>query len=97
MQHWASVLPVAITECRYETLVADPEKSVRRLVEAAHLPWSDSCLRFHESDRAARTASYAEIRKPIHAENLEKWRPYESFIGPLKQALAEVGLAADRS
>ncbi len=47
MRHWKDVLPVSIFENRYESLVLDPEASARKLVEAARLPWNDSCLSFH--------------------------------------------------
>jgi hypothetical protein len=87
MRHWTEVLPIKIIESRYEELVRHPEESVRRLLEAARLPWSDSCLSFNESGRTANTASYAEVRKPIHAGNVEKWRDYEKYIEPLKTAL----------
>jgi hypothetical protein len=91
MQHWVKVLPIQIVESRYEDLVLGPEDSVRRLLGAARLPWSDACLSFHESGRTALTASYAETRKPIHAENLEKWRAYEKYLAPLQAALAAGG------
>lgn len=94
MAHWAKVLPVTMFESRYENLVLDPENSVRGLLDAIGLPWDASCLSFHESHRLARTASYAAVREPIHPRNLDKWRAYEPYLGPLKTALAEAGLMA---
>jgi hypothetical protein len=87
MQHWKAALPVSIFENSYEELVTSPEESARKLVEATRLPWNESCLNFHQSDRTANTASYAEVRKPIHAESAEKWREYADFIEPLRAAL----------
>lgn len=91
MRHWAKVLPVAIVENRYEALVAHPEGSVRRLLEAARLPWDPACLAFHESDRVARTASYAAVREPINPHSLERWRAYADYLGPLFKALGVDG------
>ena len=92
MQHWSSVLPIRIVENRYEYLVAEPENAVRRMLEAAKLPWHDACLKFHQRDRVAQTASYAAIREPVHARSLEKWRAYEEEVAPLREALARQGL-----
>jgi tetratricopeptide (TPR) repeat protein len=87
MRHWAKVLPVSIVENSYEDLVRSPESSVRRLVDAVHLAWDPACLAFHQSERIARTASYAAVREPIHPRSLDTWRDYEEYLGPLKVAL----------
>lgn len=87
MRHWTKVLPIAIVENRYEKLVTEPESTVRKLLEAARIPWDPACLSFHQSDRVARTASYAAVREPIHSRNVETWRAYEDYLGPLKAAL----------
>jgi hypothetical protein len=91
MRHWRWALPVKIAEHRYEDLVLEPEASARRLVEAAEIPWDPAVLSFHQSDRVARTASYAAVREPIHPRSLEKWREYEHYLGPLKEALGDRG------
>lgn len=92
MRHWEKVLPIRITANRYEDLVSEPEDSVQRLVDMAGLPWDPACLSFHHSERLAQTASYAAVREPIHPRNLEKWRAYDEYLGPLKEAL---GIARD--
>jgi hypothetical protein len=83
IRHWTKVLPISITESRYEELVIDPEVSLRRILEAARLPWDPSCLSFHQSDRVARTASYAAVREPIHSRNIETWRGFVEYLAPL--------------
>lgn len=89
MRHWRRVLPVKIAENRYEDLVLEPEASTRKLLEAAELPWDPAVLSFPRSERVARTASYAAVREPIHPRSLEKWRDYERYLGPLKEALGD--------
>ena len=96
MRHWAEVLPVRIFTARYEDLVKEPESSVRRLLEAAGLPWNAACLSFHESHRLAQTASYAAVREPIHPRSLERWRAYRDYLGPLEAALKRDRAAAAR-
>jgi tetratricopeptide (TPR) repeat protein len=87
MRHWQAVLPDRMLELRYEDLVADFEPQVRRLVEHLGLPWDEACLRFHESDRVVRTASLAQVRKPIYGSSVGRWKIYEKELAPLKAAL----------
>ena len=88
MAHWRAALPGRILELRYEDLVEDVENQSRRLVAHLGLPWDDACLRFHESSRAVRTASLAQVRRPIYRDSVQKWRHYEKELAPLEAALA---------
>ncbi len=89
MQHWHTVLPAGrMLEVRYEQVVADLESQARRLVEFCGLPWDDACLRFHEHRRTVKTASLAQVRQPIYASSVGRWRHYAQYLEPLRQALA---------
>jgi tetratricopeptide (TPR) repeat protein len=88
MAHWARVLPGRVIEVDHEALVTDPEARIRWLVsEVCGLPWNDACLAFHEAGGAVRTASSAQVRQPIFRTSLDRWRRYESHLGPLIAAL----------
>lgn len=88
MDHWSQVIPPeALLEVRYEDLVADLEGQARRLVAHCGLEWDDACLRFHLADRPVRTASAGQVRRPIYASSIGRWRLYEPFLGPLKRGL----------
>ena len=69
-------------------MVADQEGMTRRLLEFCDLPWDDKCLQFHKSERAVKTASYAQVRKKIYTGSVELWRRYEEDLQPLIDALA---------
>lgn len=87
MAHWRSALPGRMLELRYEDLVADLEGQSRRLVAHLDLPWDDACLRFHESSRAVRTASLAQVRRPIYKDSVNRWKRYQEELAPLEAAL----------
>jgi hypothetical protein len=74
----------------YEAVVADPETQVRRLLDYCALPFEPGCLKFYENDRAVRTASSEQVRRPIFTEGLDQWKHYEPWLGPLKDALGPV-------
>jgi hypothetical protein len=89
MEHWRDVLPPGtILDVRYEDVVDDLEGQARRLLAFCELPWNDGCLSFHETKRAVRTASVAQVREPIYRRSVGKWRPDESVLRPLLEGLA---------
>ena len=90
MAHWHTVLPGRVLDVQYEELVADPPAQVRRLLEYCELPWEDGCLKFHENRRAVRTASSEQVRQPIYATAVHRWRDYEAQLQPLIEVLEPV-------
>ena len=99
MDHWQQLLPDFVLDVQYEHVVADLETEVRRLLDFCGLPFEESCLRFHETDRAVRTASSEQVRRPIYASSVNLWRNYEHHLGELidvLQPLLDRLPAADR-
>lgn len=90
MAHFDSVLPGRVHRVIYEAMVADPETEVRRLLDYCALPFEPGCLKFYENDRAVRTASSEQVRRPIFTDGLEQWKHYEPWLEPLKAALGPV-------
>ena len=93
MEHWRDVLELPVYELQYEKMVQDPQTSVAQLLEFLGLEWDDQCLRFHESRRFVDSPSYAQVRKPINSKGVGRYRHYEQFLEPLKEALASASEA----
>jgi len=87
MDHWDAVLPGRVHRVQYEEMVADTEAQIRALLDYCELEFEEQCLRFYETDRAVRTPSSEQVRKPIYKEGLEQWRNFEAHLDPLKEAL----------
>jgi tetratricopeptide (TPR) repeat protein len=88
MAHWRRVLPDGVMlEVQYEDLVADFEPQARRIVAHCGLQWDDRCRAFHETRRAVRTASAAQVRQPIYRSAVGRWQPYAAMLTPLIEAL----------
>jgi tetratricopeptide (TPR) repeat protein len=90
MAHFDSVLPGRVHRVLYENMVEDTEAEIRRLLEYCGLPFEESVLRFHENQRAVRTASSEQVRQPIFREGMDQWRHFEPWLDPLKKALGPV-------
>ncbi len=97
MAHYDAVLPGVVHRVIYEQMVADPEGQVRALLDYCGLPFEPGCLKFYENDRAVRTASSEQVRRPIFTDGVDQWRSYEPWLGPLKAALGPSLDSWDRS
>lgn len=90
MAHFDAVMPGRIHRAIYERVVEDTEGEVRRLLDYCRLPFEDACLRFYETERAVRTASSEQVRRPIYRDALEQWTHFRPWLGPLEDALGPV-------
>lgn len=90
MAHMDAVLPGRVHRVIYEHMVEDTEAQVRALLDYCGLEFDARCLRFFENQRAVRTASSEQVRKPIYREGLEQWRRFEPWLEPLKTTLGAI-------
>jgi tetratricopeptide (TPR) repeat protein len=88
MAHWRATLPAShFLEVDYEAVVEDVEREARRTLDFLALPWNDTVLRFHETERPVRTASVNQVRQPIYRTSAGRWRKHAMQLQPLLAAL----------
>jgi ribosomal protein L15 len=88
MEHWHKVLPKGVLKTvQYEDVVADTEKEAKALIEFIGLEWDPKCVDFHKSDRPVKTASVAQVRKPIYNTSVKRWKKYGNGLQPLVDAI----------
>jgi tetratricopeptide (TPR) repeat protein len=87
MDHWHEVIPGFVLDVHYEDVVSDLETQVRRLLDFCGLPFEESCLRFHETRRAVKTASSEQVRQPIYSSSVHLWRHYEPQLHTMIEIL----------
>jgi len=90
MAHIDQELPGRVHRVIYERMVDDTEAEVRALLDYCGLEFEPACLEFYKTERAVRTASSEQVRRPIYRDATEEWRPYERFLDPLKAELGPV-------
>lgn len=93
--HWAHVCGDSFMTLRYEDLVNDLPGVARRIIDFVGLPWDDRCLRPHEANRADRTLSVTQVRRPIYKSAKGRAARYGELINPLREALKSHGLDHD--
>ena len=87
MEHWHAVCPGFILDVNYEEVVSELDNQVKRILDFCDLPFEDGCLRFHETERAVKTASSEQVRKPIYSSSVNLWRNYEHKLSDLIETL----------
>jgi len=92
MDHWRVVLPAdRFFEVDYEVLITDREPVTRGLVAFTGLDWHGACLTPERNRRTVATSSLWQVRQPVYATSIERWRRYEPWLGELRQLLPETG------
>lgn len=87
MDYWHELLPGFVLDVQYESVVADLDTEVRRILDFCELPFEEACLKFHETERAVKTASSEQVRKPIYSSSVNLWRNYEPHLDEMVHIL----------
>jgi hypothetical protein len=87
MNRWQSLFGSEYLTVRYEQLVSSPASEGRRIFEHCGLAWDDEYLGFHRRERAVRTFSAMQVRRPVYTTSVGAWREYASELEPLRAAL----------
>ena len=97
MEYWHEVIPNFILDVHYEKVVNDLETEVKRMLDFCDLSFEENCLRFHETERAVKTASSEQVRQPIYSSSVNLWRNYENNLGDLIEILQPLLLKLPKS
>jgi tetratricopeptide (TPR) repeat protein len=92
---WLERYPGRVLDLEYETLTAEPEPTIRRLLDFCGLPFDPACLEFHKTSRAVLSApSAAQVRQPMRRDTARSAR-YGDKLDRLRQRLRDAGVPAD--
>ena len=87
MNHWDEMLPGKILRVNNEDVINDLEGQVKRILEFIEVPFEESCVSFHKTERSVRTASSEQVRQPINKKGMGRWKPYASHLKPLLETI----------
>lgn len=94
MAYWKQLFPENILTVNYESLIAEPEAEISRMLDFIGLPFEAGCLEFHKSGGPVRTASAWQVREPLHTRSIGRWRHYRDFLARLADDAALKSLLA---
>lgn len=87
MAHWARILPGFVLNVSYESLVKDQTAVTEALLGFCGLEWDEACLTYHKNARAVKTASFAQVRKPVYSSSVGLWRFYSDHLKDMRDVL----------
>ncbi|WP_428374833.1 tetratricopeptide repeat-containing sulfotransferase family protein [Lichenicoccus sp.] len=87
LQHWRASLPSPMLMLDHGEWIADFGATLRRVLTFLDLPYDAACERFFEQDRRIGTASRTQVRRPINAAGVGRWRAYAEQLAPMLREL----------
>jgi Flp pilus assembly protein TadD len=97
MGHWRAVLPNPMLTIRLQDWVEDFDGTLRRLLDFLDLPFDSACERFYEVERKVLTVSRRQVRLPVNARGLGRWRNYARQLEPMIEELRRAGIDPDQN
>jgi hypothetical protein len=83
VQKYRSEMALRYLPVRYEDMVTDQEATVRAVLDFIGESFDPRCLQFHENQRYARTASYAQVTERLYDRSRFRYRRYRSHLEPV--------------
>lgn len=80
------------TEVAYEDVIADLEGEARRLIGFCGEAWEPACINFHKNAAPVATASSAQVRQPLYASSIARWKKVQGEMAPALSILERAGL-----
>lgn len=92
---WRERFPERVFDLQYETLIAEPEPTIRRLLAFCSLPFDPACLEFYKTPRAVMsTPSAAQVRQPLRRDTARS-ALYGNKLDGLRRRLRDAGVLED--
>ncbi|RLQ22159.1 sulfotransferase family protein [Seongchinamella sediminis] len=91
MDYWQRRYPGLVVDVAYEDIVRSPGETLEPVLQGLGLDWSDECLAFHRQQSRVRTASVAQVRKPLYSGSVGRWKNYRQQLQPLREQLLAAG------
>jgi tetratricopeptide (TPR) repeat protein len=95
MDYWIRMKPnleMQIHEYRYEDLVVDGEKTLKKILEFIGLNWRSDSFEYRTSPMGTQicTPSRAEVNQPISSRAVGRWKNYAGHIQKLENSYKQV-------
>ena len=90
VQHYRAEMTLRYLPIRYEEVVDDQEGTVRAMLDFIGAEFDSRCLAFHENQRYARTASYAQVTEKLYDRSRFRYRHYRKHLEPVIPILQPV-------
>jgi tetratricopeptide (TPR) repeat protein len=73
----------------YQQLVTEPELQIRQLIDFCDLDWQAQCLHAEKNSAPVSTASKVQVREPINAKSIGRWKMFQPHTNELERFFTE--------
>ena len=87
MMFWKKKFPKFIYDIEYSDLVENPRSEIQKLLNFCELDWDENCLNHHKNERAIKTASFTQARKPIYKTAIKSSDRYKDYLKNIKSII----------
>ncbi len=99
VDHYEENLEMNHQRFKYEDGVTNVEKQAKKMIDFIGLDWEDGCAKYYESDRHARTPSYAQVKQKPYKTSMYRYLNYmdhlKDIIPTLKPVIKKLGYKID--
>jgi len=93
MDTWRERFPGRFIDVDYESLVSNPEETLRPVLQYIGLSWNPACLDYFKGAAHSSTASAVQVREAPHSRSVGRWQRHEQELQPALKILAAAGIA----
>ena len=79
----------SIYDMDYDSLVTNPEKTIKSLIKWLGWKWNNNYLYPHKNQRRILTASDIQVRSPINPNSIGGWKNYKEMLKPAISILSK--------
>ena len=87
MNFWREQFPKTVYDLEYSNLVENPKFEIKKLLNFSELNWDEKCLNHHNNERAIKTASSTQARKPIYKTAIKSSDKYKDYLENVKSII----------
>ena len=77
----------SIFEAKYEKIIEQPEKEIKKIINFCDLDWEDNCLKFYNNKTPIKTMSTAQARRPIYNSSVNSYAKFASFLEEINKII----------
>ena len=99
VHHYRMQMALRYLPVRYEEMVADMSRSIRRMLDFIGESFDERCVNFQENRRLPQTPSYAQVKQKLYEQSRFRYRHYRKHLEPvipiLKPVMDRLGYVLD--
>ena len=84
-----------IYDLNYDSLVSNPNKEIKSLINWMSWEWQESYLSPHLNNRSVKTRSNVEVRSSINSKSVGGWKNYKDMLKPSIEILMQTNKYQD--